>query len=612
MTVVPVLLPCGLDRTTLATLLAAVPVAAVLLEPGSLALAAGNAPAAALLDAAPGGLTTAWQKALLAWPELRRRLAAVTSRLAPEAFKVAMDQPGRPPRQVLVQARHVGIEGRALLSAALVDITRHRRARTAPAATRASRLRALFEANPIAVHRSHADGRVLDANAAFLRIIGASRAALEAGSLRWDRLTAPEWVASDLVARDAALANGYCVPYEKEYLLPDGRRVPVLVGFAVLDGVGREFAAFVLDLTAQKQAEAGRAASEREARRRLADLEALYRTTPLGLGQMDRDLRFVRINEALAEMNGASVDAHIGRSVWDLVPDLREAAEPFLRQVLATGQPVVGLEFSGETPRQPGRRCDWVEHLHPVRDPETQEVVGVGVGCEELTERRQAERARELLLRELDHRVKNLFAVIGGLVSFTARTAASPETMRKTLLGRIGALARAHDLVRPALVGAVVDRAAGPTLVQLLEALMEPFRAGFGQPERLRLAGPPVLLGQTGAPPLALALHEMATNAAKHGALANDAGRISIDWTVLPAEAGAIPGPLAGGEPLGPSLLLRWQERGGPAVGGPSLAGFGQRLITQSCAQLGGTARLDWEAAGLAAELLLPLQRLAR
>jgi two-component sensor histidine kinase len=270
---------------------------------------------------------------------------------------------------------------------------------------------------------------------------------------------------------------------------------------------------------------------------------------------------------------------------------------------MKTGEPVTEVELSGETPKAPGVRRDWIEQFYPVRDPEAGEVIGVGLVCEEVTERRRAERARELLLRELDHRVKNLFAVISGLVAFTARDAGTPQEMRARLLGRIGALARGHDLVRPALTGGAVDQA-GPMLVQLLEALLEPFRSAHGQPERLCLAGPPVPLGRTGGPPLALILHELATNAARHGALSGCGGQIGVEWRVQPPEDAA--------QGAGPHLLLRWQERGGPAGGAPRSAGFGHRLVVQSCAQLGGTARFDWAAEGLTVELRLPLERLAR
>ena len=167
---------------------------------------------------------------------------------------------------------------------------------------------------------------------------------------------------------------------------------------------------------------------------------------------------------------------------------------------------------------------DWVEQLYPLRDPATQEVVGVGVVCEEVTDRKRAERTRELLLRELDHRVKNLFAIVSGLVSFSARGAATPGEMRDALLGRIGALARSHDLVRPAIAGN--NGLPGTTVGALLRALLEPFGGGDGLPERLCLRGPALPLGPTGAPPIALALHELATNAAKYGALSQEGGTV--------------------------------------------------------------------------------------
>ncbi|RYJ00706.1 MAG: sensor histidine kinase [Acetobacteraceae bacterium] len=242
---------------------------------------------------------------------------------------------------------------------------------------------------------------------------------------------------------------------------------------------------------------------------------------------------------------------------------------------------------------------DWLEHFYPVRDPETDDLLGVGLVCEEVTERKHAERARELLLRELDHRVKNLFAIIGGLVSFTARAAVDTAAMRNTLLGRIQALAQAHDLVRPALGGPQAMRVevlatGGTSLETLVLALLRPFQAEAGEAERLALDGPPVRLGPIAAPPMALALHELATNAAKYGALTRPSGAVAVHWS----------------EAADDMLQLVWREEGGPSVDTPRRAGFGHRLVTQSAAQLGGQTRFDWRPAGLRVELLLPRDRL--
>lgn len=593
-----------------APVLEAVPVATLLLEPAGLDLVAGNSEAAAILATPQDALGPAWQEALAMpphGPALRQRLEAVTSRTVPEVFDAVLHRPGRQPRDLLVRARHITLGGRGLLSAGFVDITRRRRAETELAAAN-ERLEMALRGADLGFWQWDARTGLLEVSARWAAMLGLEPPAAALGVKDWEALVHPEDLPAARAALDAHLA-GASDSYEAEFRMRhrDGHWLRILARGRTTerraDGRSVVVIGTHFDITDRHAAEEARAESEREARRRLAELEIIYRTAPLGLGQLDREFRFVRINEALAEMNGWPVEAHIGRSVWELLPAFRAAAEPLLRQVIATGEPVTDIELRGETPKAPGEQRDWVEQFFPVRDPETAEVIGVGLVCEEVTERKRAERARELLLRELDHRVKNLFAVISGLVTFTARDAGTPQEMRARLLGRIGALARGHDLVRPALTGGAVDQA-GPMLVQLLDALLEPFRSAHGQPERLCLAGPPVLLGQTGGPPLALILHELATNAARHGALSHCGGQISVEWSVLPPEDDA--------EGAGPCLLLRWRESGGPAAGEPSGAGFGHRLIQQSCAQLGGTAQFDWEPEGVIVELRLPVERLAR
>ena len=124
---------------------------------------------------------------------------------------------------------------------------------------------------------------------------------------------------------------------------------------------------------------------------RFAELEALYAQAPLGLGLLDQDLRFVRINPALAEINGFSVQEHLNRSAWDLLPDLRETAEPALKQVLATGLPLRNVLVTGETASRPGVVRAWREHFYPLRGSNGR-VQGIVVVCEEVTEGLAAER----------------------------------------------------------------------------------------------------------------------------------------------------------------------------------------------------------------------------
>jgi PAS domain S-box-containing protein len=212
----------------------------------------------------------------------------------------------------------------------------------------------------------------------------------------------------------------------------------------------------------------------------------------------------------------------------------------------------------------------------------------------DVTRRRTGDEARTLLIRELNHRVKNLFAIASGMVSMTARTAKSPKEMAEALRGRLGALSRAHELVRPAFG---IDDQAGhaTTLAQLIKAILDPY-AESGGGSRLRLEGPPVIVGANTVTSLALVLHELATNAAKYGCLSEPEGRLAISWTV-----GA------------DDVALAWVETGGPPISEePVLQGFGSQLAQKSITgQLGGALDHTWLQHGLEVRMRLPLDRLS-
>ncbi len=153
------------------------------------------------------------------------------------------------------------------------------------------------------------------------------------------------------------------------------------------------------DITDRKQSEAELQASRAQLQQQLAEIEAIYRTAPIGLNVLDPDLRFIRINQRLADINGYSVEDHIGRTVQDLLPDLADAATAILRPILETGEPRLNVEIQGETPAQPGVMRTWLEHFLPLKNGDR--VIGISTVCEEITERKQAEAEREqLLLRE--------------------------------------------------------------------------------------------------------------------------------------------------------------------------------------------------------------------
>jgi diguanylate cyclase (GGDEF)-like protein/PAS domain S-box-containing protein len=135
--------------------------------------------------------------------------------------------------------------------------------------------------------------------------------------------------------------------------------------------------------------------SERRSRRQLLELETLYRTAPIGLALVDRDLRFLRINHKLAEINGIPIDAHIGRTLREVVPNMADTIEPLYRRVIETGQPVLQFEIHGTTPAQPGIERDWLVDYYPMKGPGGS-VQGVAAIVSEITGRKRAEDALRL------------------------------------------------------------------------------------------------------------------------------------------------------------------------------------------------------------------------
>ena len=167
--------------------------------------------------------------------------------------------------------------------------------------------------------------------------------------------------------------------------------------------------ATVQDRTERVREELMLRANEALARERLLALEATYADAPIGLCAFDTELRWVRINDWLARLNGIPPEKHIGHTVRELLPQIADLVEPLLRHVLETGEPVRDFELSGETPADPGVLRHWVEQFHPLRH-EDGTVVGVNVVCIEVTEQRQADeehrRLTEVVQRELEERVR--------------------------------------------------------------------------------------------------------------------------------------------------------------------------------------------------------------
>jgi two-component sensor histidine kinase len=206
--------------------------------------------------------------------------------------------------------------------------------------------------------------------------------------------------------------------------------------------------------------------------------------------------------------------------------------------------------------------------------------------AKEKNERRQAEAQLRLLVAELSHRVNNTIAIIQSIATQTLRTTESLESFKESFLARLLSLGKTHDLLTR-------TNWAGVLLREILVAELDPFQAC--DHERCVLNGPDVELFPSAALTLALTFHELVTNAAKYGALSQSGGRLHVTWRLGQNEASD-------------TLSLSWREEGGPPVREPSRRGFGSRLIEQSMAALGGSARIDYAADGLRCEIRMPLE----
>ncbi|CAN5653204.1 hypothetical protein BH10PSE14_BH10PSE14_01770 [soil metagenome] len=210
----------------------------------------------------------------------------------------------------------------------------------------------------------------------------------------------------------------------------------------------------------------------------------------------------------------------------------------------------------------------------------------------DVTGRKQAEEGHELLAGEMSHRVKNLLSIASALTAIASQSSASTEEMANELTTRLGALGRAHDLVRP-----VPGRKENSALLgDLLTILLAPYDDADAFSGRIRVAVPRMPVGEASATTLAMVLHELATNSMKYGALSAKAGTLDISCKVQDDV-----------------VVIVWTEHGGPAVVRPEgEGGFGSKLLKRSlAAQLRGTIEHDWSEEGAIITLRMDQARLA-
>ncbi|NOG74220.1 HWE histidine kinase domain-containing protein [Roseicella sp. DB1501] len=304
--------------------------------------------------------------------------------------------------------------------------------------------------------------------------------------------------------------------------------------------------------------------------------------------------------ETLMEVSVGNVLPHAGRWLHLVHADDRPSVAKRFESV-RQGE-TAEIEYRVLLPAREGdisRRSRWVRDLgFPVRTGSRVRYVAGFVS--DAADRQGKTGLRRLLLAELNHRVRNTLAAVHSLAAQTARAAPSPAAFWSVFAGRLLALARAHDRLSEG------GWTAGADLRALLETELSPFLATAGPAAgpRAALVGPDVQLEPGTAISFALALHEMVTNAVRHGALSASEGEVHVHWRIIEP-------PLHRGNADRPWLRIEWRERGGPALSGPpTMRGFGTRLLERNLPrQLGGQVELQFPTEGLVAVITVPLRR---
>jgi PAS domain S-box-containing protein len=293
-------------------------------------------------------------------------------------------------------------------------------------------------------------------------------------------------------------------------------------------------------------------------------------------------------NRGAERLFGFSPDEAIGKPVTIVIPLDRREEEPAILKKIHSGERIEHFETVRQ--RKDGSLIDISLTISPIRDARGK-IVGASKIARDITELKKARDRQRLLLREMSHRVKNLFALSGSIVGLSARLARSPRELADSTRERLSALARAHALT---FSDGFDDAAHQRTTLQ---ALIRTIVAPFDEPEhpRIVISGIDGSVSGPAVTSFALLLHEFATNAAKHGALSTDKGSVKVVF----AEENDL-------------IIVHWTERDGPPVAAPTGSlGFGDVLSRIAASdQLGGTIVRDWRPEGLAIRLSVPRSRL--
>jgi PAS domain S-box-containing protein len=440
----------------------------------------------------------------------------------------------------------------------------------------------LLDSLPDAIHIVDRDWVVTYANEAFLQHMGMSRAQVIGSSL-WNLI--PRNRGGRLEETYArVLATGQTESFLQESIHYPGRTLDVRV-FPAFDSVG----IVLRDVSRRVDAERALATSEEHLRRALdgaemgswrweAKTDRLFLSDHTlafySLGSEHRvverpELRRLIVHpDDIPRLKKATDDAHDNQTQYEA--EYRVRRDGGWRWMRVMGGPhIVDGKVVG------------VHGL--VQDIHERKLAAERLQAE-IEERERAQQRQLLLIHELNHRVKNILAMVQAMAQQTLSAAETPEAAHKALDQRLLALAQAHDVL-------TLEGWEGAELTDIIAGAVAPHEDSPGS--RFRTLGPRVRLEPKAAVALAMVLHELATNAVKYGALSRDAGWVGLTWSMSPAPAGGL------------DLRLAWTEHGGPKVKPPKRKGFGARMIARSLASEQGAAELHFEPEGLRCDITL-------
>jgi PAS domain S-box-containing protein len=436
-----------------------------------------------------------------------------------------------------------------------------------------------FENGTVGLHLVAGDGTILKANPADYAPLGYT--AEEYVGRKITDFHADADVIADILAR---LTRGEKLDkYPARLKAKDGsiRHVQISSSVCFREGAFVNTRCFTVDVTDKKAAEE----ALREAKERLA---ATYESAVAGIAEVDAEGRFLSVNEAFCRMTGYEKDELGQLSFFDLTHP-EDVSRERGRYAEIVGGGTERFTIEKRYVRKDGRII-WVQVMNSaVRNADGDFAFGVKM-FQDITERKEAEARQKLLLDELNHRVKNTLSTVQSLAQQTARNCRSAEEFRARFEPRLLALSAAHDrLTRNQWEGA-----------SLRDIAEEELAVHAAPGRRLCAEGPQLHLPPRASLSLSMALHELATNAAKHGALSVPGGEVALTWTIERE-----------GSPFPTGVRLLWVEKGGGDVKPPGTEGFGSRLLKVTARELGGEMETDFAPEGLRWSLSFPLAPVA-